>query len=208
MTVSEAWTVLGLAPGAPREDITAAYRELAQMLHPDKYGDNKRLRARAEQQMRAINEARDLLLKNSRTAAGSAGTCSGSARRASQSGGPAAGSASSSRSSRSSRMRAAAAARAQAAETARLTVVAQVRTLRETRRRAVTFVVVGLIGMMIAVRLRGSLRLLGFPIMSTLAVWGVVDIISTSGQIVTLQDRARELQSDRDAARMVANGEV
>ena len=73
MTRDEALNVLGLAAGASREEISAAYRELAQMLHPDKYGDNKRLRARAEQQMRAINEARDVLLKGARSSRRTAG---------------------------------------------------------------------------------------------------------------------------------------
>ena len=63
MTREEALGVLGLGADAGRDEISAAYRELAQMLHPDKFGENKRLRARAEQQMRRINEARDVLLK-------------------------------------------------------------------------------------------------------------------------------------------------
>uniref|UniRef100_UPI003AB42214 J domain-containing protein n=1 Tax=Enorma sp. TaxID=1920692 RepID=UPI003AB42214 len=50
MTRDEALSVLGLEPGASPAEILAAYRELAQMLHPDKFGENKRLRARAEQQ--------------------------------------------------------------------------------------------------------------------------------------------------------------
>ena len=62
MTRDEALSVLGLKSGATRDEVRLAYRELAQMLHPDKFGSNKRLRERAEQQMRAINEARDVLL--------------------------------------------------------------------------------------------------------------------------------------------------
>lgn len=188
MTREEALSVLGLSADAGREDITAAYRELAQMLHPDKYGDSKRLRERAERQMRSINEARDVLLKGVRQTSSHATAAS--------------------HDDHDARLRAAAAARAQAAETARLTVVAQIRTLGESRSRAVTFLVIGLIGMLISSRMRGSLRLLGFPICSTLAVWGVVDIVNATGQLGVLRRRARELQSDRDAARAVANGEV
>ena len=186
MTMDEALTVLGLSPDADREDIASAYRELAQMLHPDKYGDNKRLRERAERQMRSINEARDVLLKS----AGSERASSSSHR------------------DRDGRLHAAAVARAQAAETARLTVVAQIRTLNETRSRALLITVAGLIGMMVTSRMRGSLRLLGFPICSTLAIWGIVDIVNAAGQLGVLRRRARELWSDRDAARAVANGEV
>ena len=189
MTQEEAFRVLGLSSDASREDIAAAYRELAQMLHPDKYGDNKRLRERAERQMSSINEARDVLLKSphhtqpAKTA--------------------------SSRSNESNaRLRRAAAARAQAAETARLTVVAQILTLRESRQRAVTFLVIGLIGMLLFSRMRGSLRMIGFPLCSTLAIWGVVDIVNATGQLGVLRRRSRELLSDRDAARAVANDEV
>ena len=57
MTREEALTALGLESGATQEEIAAANRELAQMLQPDKYGKSKRLRERAEQQMRVINEA-------------------------------------------------------------------------------------------------------------------------------------------------------
>lgn len=63
MTREEALTALGLDGDATQDEITAAYRELAQMLHPDKYGTSKRLRERAEQQMRVINKARDTLLR-------------------------------------------------------------------------------------------------------------------------------------------------
>ena len=191
MTRAEALSVLGLTSSASPEDISLAYRELAQMLHPDKYGDNKRLRDRAERQMRSVNEARDVLLKEShqdRSSSASGSTAYGS--------------------SHDARLRAAAAARAQAAETARLTVVAQIRTLSESRSRAVTFLVIGAIGTLVASRMRGTLRFVLFPICSTLAVWGVVDIVNVTGQLGVLRRRARELQSDRDAARSVANGEV
>ena len=187
MTRDEALSVLGLSADAGRDDITAAYRELAQMLHPDKYGDSKRLRERAERQMRSINEARDVLLKNARCTSSRSATSQGD---------------------HDARLRAAAAARAQAAETARLTVVAQIRTLGETRSRAVTFLIIGLLGMLVTSRMRGSLRMLGFPICSTLVIWGVVDMVNATGQLGVLRRRARELQSDRDAARSVANGEV
>lgn len=186
MTRDEALSVLGLSRDAGRDDVVAAYRELAQMLHPDKYGDNKRLRKRAERQMSAINQARDVLIK------GAASRAPSSSERTS-----------------SDSLRARARIRAQAAETARLSVVAQIRTLKELRSRAIWFAVIGLVGMLIASRVRsGAVRSLGFPICSTLAVWGLVDIVNSIGQIKTLSKRAKELLDDRDAARAVANGEV
>lgn len=190
MTREEALAALGLSDGATVEDIRVAYRELAQMLHPDKYGSNARLRRRAEQQMGVLNEARDALLKGPRAKRGSSNAQADAPR------------------TEGNRVQRAAAARAQAAETARLTVVAQIRTIKEMRSRSILMAVTGVAGMLVATRLRGTLRLAGFPIASTLAVWGIVDIINARAQLSVLTRRARELQSDRDAARAVARGEV
>ena len=55
MTVDEALSVLGLESDAAPDDIEVAWRELAQMLHPDRYGSNAKLRRRAERQMSRIN---------------------------------------------------------------------------------------------------------------------------------------------------------
>ena len=190
MTREEALGVLGLGADAGRDEISAAYRELAQMLHPDKYGDNKRLRARAEQQMRALNEARDVLLKGARTASRGAARPSGGARR---------GSATSAAS-----IAFEATARANAAETARLSVVAELRTMRERRRSMLAMAAIAALIALVFSRLRGGLGTTVFSIGSMVAVWGVVDAALLSSQIEALRTRSRELLQTRDAARRIA----
>jgi hypothetical protein len=50
------YAVLGLDPGAPRADVTAAYRRLAKQWHPDRRGGEE-----ADRRMAEINGAYDLL---------------------------------------------------------------------------------------------------------------------------------------------------
>lgn len=184
MTRDEALSVLGLKPDASRDQITIAYRELVQMLHPDKYGDNKRLRARAEQQMRAINEARDVLLKGARTSRRSTSTSSSA--------------------TSPTAIAYEATARANAAETARLSVVADARTLRERRRSMLTMAAIAAVVAFLFSRLRGGFGATIFSIGSMVAVWGVVDAALLSSQIDALQKRSRELLQARDTARKIA----
>lgn len=190
MTRDEALSVLGLEPGSSRAEILAAYRELAQMLHPDKFGENKRLHARAEQQMKRINEARDVLLKAA-GASSRGGSASRREGRASADSSPEA-------------ILFEATARARAAETARLAVVAQLRTMRERRRSMLVMAGVAAITTFLFLRVRGGLGAMIASIASMVAVWGVVDAVMLSSQVEALKTRSRELLQTRDAARKIA----
>ena len=198
MTRDEALGVLGLEAGATPAEIAAAHRELAQMLHPDKFGANKRLRARAEQQMKRINEARDVLLKRSggRSAGGRSASSTGGSRTRP------AGSADAAPTPAAIRFEAE--ARANAAETARLSVVAQLRTVRERRRSLLLMAGVAAIVAFLCARMRGAFGTTVFSIGSMVAVWGVVDAALLTSQVETLRKRARELLHTRDAARAIA----
>jgi len=57
------YEVLGLKEGASVEEIKKAYRELVKKYHPDRYRDNP-LSDLAEEKLREINEAYDILMKN------------------------------------------------------------------------------------------------------------------------------------------------
>ena len=54
---SQAYRMLGLAPGATPEEVKTAYRDLAQVWHPDRFPDNERLREKAVRNQQLIHEA-------------------------------------------------------------------------------------------------------------------------------------------------------
>lgn len=186
MTRDEAAAVLGVEAGSSAAEVRAAYRELAQMLHPDKYGENKRLRARAEQQMRAVNEARDVLLGK----AAAAGASRARARAAAP--------------TEPEDIAFEATARARAAEVARLAVAAQLRTLVERRHGVVTLLGISLLAALVCSRLRGTVGALGFSVSSMLLVWSAVDTVSLGNQIGVLRRRSLELTRTRDRANDIA----
>lgn len=196
MTRDEALRVLGLKSDASRDEIQVAYRELAQMLHPDKFADNRKLRARAEQQMRAVNEARDTLLKGAgsraagaRAAGASSHATAGARRRSAMS---------------PEEIAFEAEARAHAAETARLTVAAQARTMRERRGGMVGMALAAALAALLTYRMSGVIGSLAFSIATMLLVWGVVDAVMLLNQERVLRSRAAALQRQRDAARAIA----
>lgn len=73
MTKEEAYCILDLDNHASPEEIKARYRELAQLLHPDKQSlskDDKNLAQQqlAQQQFMRLTQAKDLLLQESKEA--------------------------------------------------------------------------------------------------------------------------------------------
>jgi hypothetical protein len=61
MDERRAYRVLGLPRGASGDEVHAAYRDLAQVWHPDRFSHNERLKAKADRNFARINEAYQLL---------------------------------------------------------------------------------------------------------------------------------------------------
>lgn len=51
------YEVLGLSTGASAEELKVAYRDLAKVWHPDRFVHDPRLQAKAQEKLKAINEA-------------------------------------------------------------------------------------------------------------------------------------------------------
>jgi len=63
------YEVLGVKEGASEEEIKRAYRDLVRKYHPDQYKDNP-LSDLAEEKLKEINEAYDILMKNKNSNSG------------------------------------------------------------------------------------------------------------------------------------------
>jgi len=57
LLTNEALDVLALRPGASAVEIKGAYRDLVKVWHPDRFGSDPRLREKAEDKLKEINEA-------------------------------------------------------------------------------------------------------------------------------------------------------
>jgi hypothetical protein len=55
------YRVLGLAPGASEAEVKQAYRDLARVWHPDRFGTDPRLAAKAAEKLKEINRAYEAL---------------------------------------------------------------------------------------------------------------------------------------------------
>lgn len=55
------YQILGLNPGASEEEIKQAYKDLVNVWHPDRFPNNQRLREKANEKLKEINEAYEKL---------------------------------------------------------------------------------------------------------------------------------------------------
>jgi hypothetical protein len=55
------YRILGLRPGASKEEVKNAYRDLAQVWHPDRFSHSPRLQKKAQENLKRINAAFEAL---------------------------------------------------------------------------------------------------------------------------------------------------
>lgn len=60
-SVNRCYRILGLPPGAALADIKKAYLDLAQVWHPDRFVHDPRLQQKAQDNLKRINEAYEIL---------------------------------------------------------------------------------------------------------------------------------------------------
>jgi hypothetical protein len=58
----KAYEVLGVKPGVSNRDLKAAHRDLAKVWHPDRFLHDPRLQEKAQEKLKEINEAYELLI--------------------------------------------------------------------------------------------------------------------------------------------------
>lgn len=56
------YELLGVAPGVSAQELKTAHRDLAKVWHPDRFAHDPRLQQKAQEKLKEINEAYDLLL--------------------------------------------------------------------------------------------------------------------------------------------------
>lgn len=62
MDHDKAYEVLGVKPGVSNRDLKAAHRDLAKVWHPDRFLHDPRLQQKAQEKLKEISEAYDLLI--------------------------------------------------------------------------------------------------------------------------------------------------
>ncbi len=178
MNHTEALRILGLDADASADDIKAAYRETAQILHPDRFAGNKKLQDRATEQFKNLQEAYDVLM----------------GKRASKSAArPSASAVGSSGLNEERELE----ARLAGIAAARVQLAAQRDALGDERRTGIGFLVVGAAIALVCSRRSAGLLLAVAGIASAAAVWGAVQVVSAQRGIAALDARLNELAAEK-----------
>lgn len=171
MNRTEALRILGLDEDASPEDIKVAYRETAQILHPDRFAGNKKLQERATEQFKNLQEAYELLSK-------------GTGSHASPSGSPPRAAASS------------AEARLAGIAAARVALVRQRDVVLDERRNGLAMAGIGALVALIAGRRPVGLFGAVAALAGAVAVWGIVQVVSSQSSLGTLNEHLSQLKAE------------
>ena len=224
MNRMEALRALGLDSDATPEDIKVAYRETAQILHPDRVAANKKLQDRATEQFKRLQEAYDFLQRDAgRTGRRPGGANAGARRRgAADAGWSGAGTQGAGAQSAGASTGAGASGTARAhvevdedgneveyvtdAElrarlagiaAARVQMVAQRDALLDERRNGAVMAAIGaVLALLTARRPFGILGVIAAAA-SAAPVWGIVQVVSSQRNLTTLNEHLDELTRQR-----------
>ncbi|OUO92372.1 molecular chaperone DnaJ [Gordonibacter sp. An230] len=175
MNRTEALRILGLGDDATAEDIKAAYKETAQILHPDRFAGNKKLQDRATEQFKNLQEAYEYLTKGR------------GARRSSKPG-------SAARTPRTAANNLE--ARLAGIAAARMQLVKQRDAAYDERRNGIGMAVIGMLVALFAGRRPVGVLGLVTAIATTAAVWGIVQTVSAQRTIATLDEHIESLNKE------------
>jgi preprotein translocase subunit Sec63 len=165
----EALHILALDDDATLEQVKVAYRETAQILHPDRFAGNKKLAERATEQFKRLQEAYHVL-------------CSGSTKgsRSHQS--------TSVPLSNAEQLR----ARLAGIQAARTQLVAQRDALSDSRRNGVVLIAGGLVVAILSRRLPTIMAIAVGCI-----IWGAVQVMTVVGNIRSLDQHIGQLSQEK-----------
>lgn len=164
----EALNILGLDDEASDADIKVAYKECVQILHPDRFANNKRLQDRATEQFKRLQDAYEYL-------------SSDRGRKSSSSASPASHRRPSASNYAEAQLAGIAAARTQ--------LVAQRDTLLDERRNAFVMIALGAVGALFGRRIIWIAGIAG-----TAIIWGIVKLIGAYQSIGTIDEHLKELE--------------
>ena len=171
MNRTEALNILGLDEDATAKDIKVAYKECVQILHPDRFANNKKLADRATEQFKRLQDAYDFLTSGK----GSKGDASSRAHARSNG---------ATWTSKEAKLAGLTAARTQ--------LVAQRDYLIDERRKAMAMAVFGLF---LAILMRRVVWMAG--IAGALLVFGIVKMISAIQSLGTIKGHIKEIDAQR-----------
>ncbi len=176
MNRDEALRILGLSEDATHDDIKTAYREMAQILHPDKFASNKKLQKRATEQFKYLQEAYEYLTKGGGANESSENGATSSATHSNAS----------AYSDKEARLAGIAAARVQ--------LVAQKDYALDQRKNALVMLIVGIISIVL---MRRYPLVIGLG--SASVIWGIVEVVSSQKTITTIDEHLENLEREKNA---------